>query len=90
MQLQTAQLIAEAAAECGYEVTARPSYSGRGMYGQATAGVVGSQQEIVASVAVAAYRLGQGDNADASDGDNFLEDVARLRWDNMGRDAIAY
>jgi hypothetical protein len=88
MKLETAKRIEQAADESGFDgVVARGDYSGRGMYGSTTAAVTGSQQAIVAAIAVAAYHLGQEGPDDAED---FLEDVGRLRWDSMGRDAIAY
>ncbi len=98
MRPETAKVIIEAAKEMGKEVTLRDDYSGRGMYGKQTAAVIGRQNDIIVCIARAGVVLGaheeaRENNADQEenqfiDSDDFLEDIEKLRWDNMGRDDI--
>lgn len=50
MKLETAQAIVQAAQENELNVTLREHYSGRGMFGKSTAGVVGSRSDITAAI----------------------------------------
>jgi hypothetical protein len=75
---------AEALVANGNDLEVRPGYSGRGMFGETTFGVVGSKREIEEAILETAYFAGQtGEEA-------VMEDLTRLRWDNMGLDFIAY
>jgi hypothetical protein len=93
MQLETAKIIAEVAEDAGNEnVSLREDYSGRGMYGQTTAGlVVGSLGDLLPLVAAAAAQLErqQGEEG-VMDIDTFIGSLERIRTDNMGRDLIVY
>lgn len=53
MKLETAQAIVQAAQENELNVTLREHYSGRGMFGKSTAGVVGSREDITAAIFLA-------------------------------------
>lgn len=96
MKLEHAQRIVRAANDIGLDVTLREDYSGRGMYGKTTTGVVGSQSDIIASIATAAYWLGQDsvqkedirDIEDVEGDEAFLEAMGQLVFDNMGRDNL--
>lgn len=88
MKLETAQRIVEAAKDVGDDVALRENYSGRGMFGETTAGVVGRTTDILAAVANAAFLLGKrGEQADV---ESFFHDVHRLSQDSMGRETIVY
>lgn len=91
MKLENAQRIVKAAEDMGLDVTLREGYSGRGMYGKTTAGVIGCHGDIIKSIAYAAAQLGseaarfEDDDSDA----DFIEDMD-LSMDNMGLDYIFY
>jgi hypothetical protein len=62
----------------------RESYSGRGMYGSACFGIVGSMSEFAAFLVELAY-------LEAENGADYARDLAQcVRSDNMGRSAIFY
>lgn len=86
MKIETARQIEEAAKVLDLDVKVRESYSGRGMMGRSTAGVIGSQTAILKAVAYAAFAAGR---AGADDCDSLIDDLD-LRWDSMGYDQIAY
>lgn len=78
VKLDTAQQIVKAAEFMGIDAELREDYSGRGMYGKATAAVViGSWTKFAAAVAQAAV--------DSLDHDEVIADVEKAKWDNMGR-----
>lgn len=85
MKLENAQRIAKAAEDNDLDVRLYESYSGRGMFGRQTAGLVGSQSDILKAVAMTAYNIGQ----EGESIDEFMSDLD-LSWDSMGRDSIAY
>jgi hypothetical protein len=85
MKIETAKQIVEAAQVIGADVTLREGYSGRGMYGRTTAGIVGDRTSIIKATAYAAYATG----AAGHDVDGFIDDLD-FSWDSMGRDEIAY
>lgn len=86
MKLKHAELIAKTAYDYGVEVEVRENYSGRGMFGKTTAGVVGNMGDIVRAVAGAAADLAV---AEPDEVDDFVRDM-NLSFDNMGFDMIAY
>lgn len=87
MKTEHAKAIAEAATDIGLDVTHREGYSGRGMYGRTTDGVVGSQGDVIQAIAAVAHQMGQ----DGEDGDEFVDAMGKLSFDNMGRsDLIVY
>ncbi len=81
MKIENARRIVKAANELDLDVTLREDYSGRGMMGRSTAGVVGSMGDIVQSIALAANELGP------ELGPHFIEDMA-IATDSMGRSSI--
>lgn len=83
MKLSTAEKIEQAAQDLGLELDLREDYSGRGMFGKKTAGVVGGLGDIIKSIAHAATRLKE------EEADDFVDDMD-IAIDNMGRDIIIY
>lgn len=88
MKTEHAKEIAEAATDIGLNVTHRDGYSGRGMYGEETDGVVGSIGDIIQAIASAAYQYGQAKSE--SEGEEFLVAMGNLKFDSMGRGQIVY
>lgn len=94
MKKETVAAILEAADEIGLEMKEREGYSGRGMYGKDTVGIVlDSENDLLVSVATAAIRLKEKeDELEDAPGtltvEEFLDDIKRIRRDNMGRDSI--
>jgi hypothetical protein len=83
MKIETAKAIVEAAESIGSEASVYEDYSGRGMYGKTTAGVVLSS--MTAAIAAAAAAV-----ADADEPRDMADDLGNLSWDSMGRDIIIY
>jgi hypothetical protein len=86
VKLKHAKLIVQAAADLGLDMTLAKSYSGRGMMGKTTTGIVGSLPDIIRSIADVAYNLGLDDVS----GESYLADVGHLSIDEMGRQHIVY
>ncbi len=92
MKLEIAKLIVDSAEKLDLEVKLREGYSGRGMFGKTTAGIVGSKASITKATAYAAYRFGSEDLPEIDEDleiEEFLEELD-FSWDSMGRDEIAY
>ena len=96
MKQETCSLLIEAASEIGAELEERTDYSGRCMYGSSTHAVIGSHSALIRAVAQAAYALGEKCATDMEGKfddirDTFLDDIGRVRQDNMGRyDLVFY
>jgi hypothetical protein len=88
MKIETAKAIVEAANVIGLEVQLREDYSGRGMYGSTTAGVIGDPGDITACAAYAAFV--QGEEGKDVENEEMVEDLRSMRSDSMGRDMIYY
>lgn len=86
MKSEHAKMIVNAAEMIPLDVTLREDYSGRGMSGDKTCGVVGSMGDLFLAVATAAHEVG----LDGEDGEDFLVAVGQFTFDNMGRNLIAY
>ncbi len=89
MKAETAKAICDALDDQGAEYARHADYSGRSMYGKTTVGiVVGDFGTFIGAVARAAANMGPDGSTGA---DEFVEDVSKVRWDNMGRsDIIVY
>lgn len=85
MKLEHAQAIVNAASDAGLDVRLYEGYSGRGMYGKTTAGVVGSLRDILACTAQAAINQDHDGK-----GDDLVCALATTSSDSMGRDLIVY
>lgn len=80
MTRETADLIAEQSVE----VEIRPGYSGRGMYGETTFAVTGDAGDVQDAILYAAYAAGQRDN------EGIMDDLKRLRRDQLGMGIVVY
>jgi len=86
MRPSTAELLERAAAENDIELSANLQYSGRGMMGEAVAGVVASDLgSLLAAAAVVAHDL-----QDPGELDDFLLDLRGVKSDRLGYGAIYY
>lgn len=74
MKLEMAQAIVQTAYGHGLRVSLRAEYSGRGMFGKTTAAVVGSRSDITEAI----FYMTKSDS------------LPTFRWDNMGKDEVAY
>lgn len=98
MKLETANAIVKAAEDAGKEVRLTESYSGRGMFGKMTAGVIGSHSDVMIGITHACYRAGrsameaelENDGTATDSAKDMLHELGRLRQDNMGYDIILY
>lgn len=88
MKVEIARKIVEAVEDSGSgnEVELRENYSGRGMFGKQTAGVVGSLSDIIGAIAAVAFEMGNHGDDEVE----FLREMRRLRTDNMGHNIIVY
>lgn len=100
MKQEHADLIAEAAEMIGLDVEAR-SYSGRGMYGDETAAIVGDVGDVMACVAQAMADLVEEreanehydrdeENDSLVDPEDFVADMMKIRTDSMGFSTVLY
>lgn len=98
-----AKAIINAANEVGIDMTLREDYSGRGMYGKTTDGIIfGSYSDLMVCIATAAINVkGEEDYYDNRDEleveepeitvDDFMDSISNVSFDSMGRyDNIAY
>lgn len=101
MDRTIAEHIVDAANEIGITVTMYENYSGRGMFGRTTIGLVCNDLiELFRPVALAAARISEAENDAQPEDDTQLErnamrlddfiDNLNFRTDNMGRDMIVY
>jgi hypothetical protein len=95
MKKETAELLVEAAQDQNINATLRRDYSGRGMFGKTTHAVELPRLDQLAAVAACAAvdLVRRIDESDAPEGftmRDFVEDLRRLRTDNMGLDYIVY
>jgi len=87
MKLEHAQAIENAAESIGLDVELYEGYSGRGMYGEKTTGVVGDLKDIICAIAHAANQMGydRGYLGEEYDDESFLDGIKHIRFDSMGR-----
>lgn len=92
MKLETAEAIVEAGEACGFEMSVYEDYSGRGMYGEKTAGVVydDTNDLLIATATVVQDLTGTKVEDEGGDPEGFLLEVRRFRYDNMGLQSIVY
>jgi hypothetical protein len=90
MELKFAKKIVKTGNEMDMELTLSKNYSGRGMYGRETAGVVGNLGEIVQAIAAVAVEYAENAEFDETiNVDSFIKDM-NISIDSMGRDTIVY
>jgi hypothetical protein len=75
--------IVKAAEACGLDITAYEGYSGRGMFGDTTYGVVVKSVADLITAACEATRA-------IDDPDGFIGDLIEVKTDSLGRDMIVY
>lgn len=87
MTLEVAQGIADAAADLGVDVRVNKGYSGRGMFGKKTTGLVyNNWRSLLQAVAeYSARAINEGTNFD-----DLMDDLRDLSEDNLGREIIIY
>lgn len=86
MKNSTAQQILDAAEVLGLEFEQRTDYSGRGMYGSTTVGlIVDNQTDLLKAAAYAAFEIGRN----GGDVDEFIAELD-FSYDSLGRSTIAY
>ncbi len=86
MNAVTAMALVNKAEEVGVDASFYESYSGRGMFGKQTAGVVISQKDKLIQLALLICM----DLEDEQRKEQLVKDLSDLRSDNMGRDMIFY
>lgn len=96
MQQATAIAIQTAADHNGIDIRVYEGYAGRHMGGQKTDGIVyGSTGDLLAAVAAAAVMLAGSEALTPNEdpllsADEFIQDIKKARFDNMGRQFIVY
>lgn len=104
MKRNVAERIVQAAEESAFQLSLRPEYNARGMYGGVTAAIVYENLgDLLVSVALAAVAIEQEQEAgltesdfptESEDGPVTLEDLTLdlkdVRTDNMGRGYVVY
>ena len=85
MTADTMNLLTAAADALDGDCRSYDDYSGRGMYGRTTCGIVVPRESAVALLSAQAAR-GMGDAEFAE----FVADLRRLSSDSLGRDVIVY
>lgn len=84
MNKEVAKAIVSAAQEGFFDIELIKDYSGRGMYGKTTCGVVMSYDGWKSTVAEATSKL----SGDARE--NFINELKNIRTDNMGKFQYIY
>jgi hypothetical protein len=83
MKAETVEQIVEAGEAMGLDISSHEEYSGRNMFGRTTSAVVYTRlRDFVAAVARAAV--------ESDDPDRLIEDLAKIRTDELGMDMIVY
>lgn len=95
MEKAIAKHIIAAAEVIGLELELREDYSGRGMYGSETVAICGSDREFRQACCYAAGTIdsqpkNEEDSEDVFDLDQFCEEMASLRTDNMGMSSTVW
>lgn len=89
MKAEVAKQLVEAAERVGFACEVYPDYSGRGMFGARTTGiVVPSMRAYAAACAEMGYRFAE--NGDTAGAMAAFRELKSVRSDNMGRDVIVY
>lgn len=89
MKTEIAWALVEAGADMGIDIKLYAEYSGRGMYGEKTAGVTyAKESDLMKAAAYASANIAEG-NDDGLELPDFIDGLPERR-DNMGHDMIAY
>jgi hypothetical protein len=90
MDATLAKAIVDAVEGSGLEISVYPDYSGRGMYGKTTTGIVTSDDDKPFLVAILQLAYENGVRGDEEEMDHLLQAVGNLRRDEMGQGTIIY
>jgi hypothetical protein len=95
MEKSIAKHIIAASETIGLGLELREDYSGRSMYGSETFAIVGDEREFRQAICYAAATIEDAegtaeDPEDVFDLDQFCEEMASLRTDNMGRSSLVW
>lgn len=92
MKLTTAQALVEASMGSDHELDLYENYSGRGMYGESTAGVVCDDFAAFATALAAMLQTIADDEPGLCDRfiEPIVDEMRKLRHDSMGRQTIFY
>lgn len=93
MKLEVAKAIEKAGQDLGFEMSVYENYSGRGMYGSATTGIVyDNLSDLLQATAQAmADILDESEGSNESlDDESFIVELGQIRQDQMGRSGIVY
>lgn len=88
--------IAELIVDHGYDMEIYEDYSGRGMFGDTTTGIIcDSFREFSAAVSETFFEMildakDLGEDYDTENAKILLESVGRIRMDNLGKSLIVY
>jgi hypothetical protein len=89
MDATLAKAIVDAVEGSGLEISVYPDYSGRGMYGKTTTGVVVDLESTFNQALVSlAFEIGR--DCDEEKMERLFFTVGKLRRDNLGEDTIIY
>ncbi len=90
MKKSTVELLIKTSEEIGMEdIEARFNYSGRGMFGKTTCGVVLPKINNFICLVASTVQLNLEEEKEF-DIDSFIDDVSSIKQDNMGHDIIVY
>lgn len=89
MKKEMMDLLVKAGEELDIALDPREDYSGRGMYGDKTCGIVIENVAKLPAVAATAALL-SADGDEEYTADDLVRDLLKLRMDSMGHDTIVY
>lgn len=86
MKKETADALEQAACQLDINILNEPNYSGRGMFGNTTCAIVVDNSPIICSlIAYASRHIVSSDYFDS-----FLEDMQKMKSDELGNDIVFY
>lgn len=89
MKLHAAELVKNAAYDNGYDISIYKEYSGRGMFGKTTTGLVCPDINVLIKVIAFASKMFTPDD-NYLFFEDFLNDLLPVKMDNLGNDFIFY
>ena len=90
MELKTAEFVVNLIEGIGEEAEVRSDYSGRGMYGKETAGIVTSCEGNIVRALAEYIEGGDAQHLNDDEREVFADLALGYRTDSMGRDVIVY
>lgn len=89
MELHAAELVKKAADYNDYDISIYKEYSGRGMFGETTTGLVCSDINVLIKVIAFASKMFTPDD-NYLFFEDFLNDLLPVKMDSLGKDVIFY